>query len=246
MKIVALISTYQENEYMLKSAIESASMLDEILVFDGTTKAMKNLTETPQICLTGRTGKRYIRYEGHWKSDAEKRTEMLKEAQALWDDDNIWALWLDSDEVLLFGEYLKDHCHRADQETATGGTTIRIVEYDGSVAQCYGKLIKVDAVRKYIMSSYEIELANGMTVALPNVPICSAGGIPIGEITSRDDELLAKNRPPLIGEPHLLHRHGLRNPDREAPRLHDEEAKDFDQMVRDADMAKVIKEVEGK
>ncbi len=242
MKIVALISTYEENEYMLKSCIESASMLDEILVFDGSTKAMKNDHGIPQVKLTGRTGNRFMSYKGHWKSDAEKRTEMLKEAQALWDDDNVWALWLDSDEILLYGEYLKDHCYRADQETATGGTTIRIVEYDGSVAQCFGKLIKVDAIRRYVMSSYEIELKNGMTVALPNVPICSAGGLPIGEIKSRDDEILALNRPPLIGEPHLLHRHGLRNPDREVPRLHEEEAKDFDQMVRDADLGTLIKQ----
>ena len=71
-----------------------------------------------------------------------------------------------------------------------------------------------------------------MTVALPNVPICTAGGIPIGEIKERNDPLLALNRPPLIGEPHLLHRHGLRNPEREAPRLHNEEEKSFSKLVK--------------
>lgn len=231
MKIIALISTYQEND-MLFSCIDSARDLDEIIVFDGTTKGMKNGMDVYMPMRT-RKNTRYQYTKGHWKSDADKRTEMLKEAQAWFDDDNVWALWLDSDEVLLYGEYLHDHCHRADQETATGGTTIRIVEYDGSVAQCYGKLIKVHAIREYIMSSYEVKLSNGMTVALPNVPICSAGGVPIGEIKDRDDPLLALNRPPLIGEPHLLHRHGLRNPDREAPRLHDEEAADFEKLVKE-------------
>lgn len=233
MKIVALISFYQENDEMLTSAIESASMLDDVLVFEGTTKGMKNEIDYKQVNLSLRNRRRFMLYRGYWKSDADKRTEMLKEAQALWEDDNVWALWLDADEILLFGEYLKDHCHRADEETATGGTTIRIVEYDGSVAKCFGKLIKVDAIRRYILSSYEVELSNGMTVAMPNVPICSAGGIPIGEIKDRDDPILALNRPPLIGEPHLLHRHGLRSPEREAPRLHDEEAKDFEQLVQE-------------
>lgn len=216
---------------MLNSAIDSAVDMDAIFVFDGSTKAMKNLTDDREVRMMTARKTQYTYYSGHWKSDADKRTEMLMEAKA-WDED-AWAIWIDGDEILLFGEYLKDHCFRAEQETATGGTTIRIVEYDGSVAQCYGKLIRVSAVRKYVMSSYEIELANGMTVAMPNVPICSSGGIPIGDITSKDDPLLALNRPPLIGEPHLLHRHGLRNPSREAPRLHDEEAKDFEQLVKE-------------
>ncbi len=215
---------------MLNSAINSASMLDEIFVFDGTTKAMKNLVDDRSVKLSTQHS-RYTYYSGYWKSDADKRTEMLMEAKA-WNED-AWAIWIDGDEILLYGEYLKDHCFRAEQETATGGTTIRIVEYDGSVAQCYGKLIRVSAIRKYVMSSYEIELANGMTVAMPNVPICTAGGIPIGNITDKDDPLLALNRPPVIGEPHLLHRHGLRSPSREAPRLHDEEARDFDQLVKE-------------
>lgn len=231
MKIIALISTYQESDNMLNSAIESASMLDETFVFEGTTKGMKNLVEDVHGWKSSPNNHPYVLYSGHWKSDADKRTEMLMEAKA--SDEDAWAIWIDGDEILLYGQYLKDHCYRADEETATGGTTIRIVEYDGSVAKCYGKLIRVSAITRYIMSSYEVELSNGMTVAMPNVPICSAGGIPIGEITERDSPLLALNRPPLIGEPHLLHRHGLRSPEREAPRLHEEEAKDIGRLVRE-------------
>lgn len=231
MKIITAISTY-EDEDLLYSAIDSAVNLDFTIVFDGPTTSTRNHVSLKSYTkyLTPNHSS-YQRIQGEWKSDADKRTEMLKHIQAI--DEDAWILWLDSDEVLLYGNYLKDHCRRADYETATGGTTIRIVEYDGSVAQCYGKIIRAKSVRNYIMSSYEIELNNGMTVALPNVPICTAGGIPIGEIKERDDPLLALNRPPLIGEPHLLHRHGLRNPNREAPRLHDEEAKDFDALVKE-------------
>jgi len=229
MDLVTLISVFEEEDHMLNAAIDSAKISDRIMVYDGPIKAMKNrVLNSWEVKRTPR-GTTYYFFTGHWKSDADKRTDMLIEAQA--DNYDAWALWLDGDEILLYGEYLKDHCYRAEQETATGGTTIRIVEYDGSVAQCYGKLIRVGAVRSYLMSSYEIELENGMTVALPNVPICSAGGIPIGEIKGRDDPMLALNRPPLMGEPHLLHRHGLRNPERTAPRLHDEEAKSFEDML---------------
>jgi len=174
--------------------------------------------------------------EGEWKSDAEKRTAILKVAKGI--TPSAWGIWLDDDEILLHGEYLHDLCWRSEKETATGGTTIRLVEYDGSVAECYGKLIRLAAIERYLMSSYEVELSNGMTVALPNVPICTAGGIPVytndTSITDPEDERLGFLRPPLQGEPHILHRHGLRNPNRKVARLHDTEADDFARMVENA------------
>jgi len=229
MKIIALISAFQEKE-LLNSAIESASDLDEIFVFDGSVQAIKNLVYNKRRRIT-ENGTQYYQYTGVWKSDADKRTDMLKEAQA-WNYDG-WGIWIDGDEILLYGKYLRDHAYRASYETGAGGFTIRIVEYDGSVAQCHGKVIKLDAIKRYRMSSYEVELESGLTVALPNVPICSAGGIPIGEISERDDPRLVTNRPPVIGEPHLLHRHGLRDPNRTAARLHDTEADDFSKLVKE-------------
>jgi hypothetical protein len=245
-RIVALVSTFDEDEIIV-SCLSSAKMLDGIIVFDGTTSSDKVTEHRNRYVVEGDFGEAfrrkfpYLNWEGidlvyvsgSWKSDAHKRTEMMdfaKHAQGHED----WALWLDGDEVLLWGQYLHDHCTRADHVTGTGGTTLKIVEYDGSVAECFGKLIKLDAVKRYIMSSYEIELSNGMTVALPNVPLCTAGGLPIGNITSPDDPLLAKNRPPLQGEPHLLHRHGLRSPEREALRMHDTEGESFSDLVKSA------------
>lgn len=231
LKIIALISSFEEHPDMLDSCIESCRDLDEIFVVDGpTTFPLNKFDGAWDAFRTPRNKVRYMRATGVWKSDADKRTDILREAKA-WNHD-AWGLWIDADEILLYGQYLRDHCNRADEETATGGSTIRIVEYDGSVAQCYGKLIRLGSVRRYILSSYEIELENRMTVALPNVPICSAGGIPIGEIEGRDDPQLALKRPPVIGEPHLLHRHGLRNPSRTAPRLHETEADDFENLVK--------------
>jgi hypothetical protein len=228
-KIIALISAYQEQD-LLNSCIESAVSLDEIFVFDGAIGSSGDFREN-RLRKTTLHGVRYWYYRGAWESDASKRTDMLIEAKA-WNHDG-WGLWLDGDEILLYGEYLRDHCRRADEETGTGGTTIRLVEYDASVAKCFGKLVRIGNIRRYILSSYEIELINGLTVAVPNVPICSAGGIPLGSITEREDPNLAINRPPLIGEPHLLHRHGLRSPKREAPRLHEKEAEDFQTLLEE-------------
>ena len=248
MRLFAMMSIYEEEQHMIDSAINSCNDLDGIMVFDGPTSIKKNkLYKEPNNLRTDK-GTEYTFFHGHWKSDADKRSSILDfiKNELIGFPDDAWILWLDGDEILLYGEYLINHCIRADQETATGGSTIRIVEYDGSVAQCYGKLIKVSAVKKYVMSSYEIELENGMTVALPNVPICTAGGIPIGEINGRDDPLLATNRPPLIGEPHLLHRHGLRNPERKSPRLHDKEAESFEKLVTGFDENQVlIQDTEG-
>ena len=226
-EIIVLISAFKEDQ-LLASCIDSAKDVGPIIVFDGPVNIEENRSQFISRILTGKQTS-YGYYKGWWKSDADKRTDMLKEAQAI--NEDAWALWLDGDEILLYGEYLKDHVQRAEQETATGGTTIRIVEYDGSVAQCYGKLIRLAAVDHYVMSSYEIVLKTGLTVALPNVPICSMGGLPLGPIENRDDPILALQRPPLMGEPHLLHRHGLRDPNRTAPRLHDEEAKDFQLLL---------------
>lgn len=233
-EIVALISTYKEEE-ILDSAIESVQCLDATIIFDGPTNEPRG---DISLVYTFDEGTE-IKFSGGWESDAKKRTEMLLYAQSAFPD--AWALWLDGDEVLLWGEYLKDHCRRAEEETATGGTTLRIVEYDGSVAQCYGKLIRLDAVKRYVMSSYEVELSSGLTVALPNVPICYAGGLPYGDITDVTNPLLGLNRPPLQGEPHLLHRHGLRSPKRTVERLHNTEAESFQTLVRQAGLEGVDK-----
>lgn len=242
MKIAALISCYEESE-LVASAIQSASALDLVMVFDGP------IGQDSDYCSRSFQGplSYTITYDGGWISDASKRTHMLETAKDIFTEDkDFWILWLDGDEILLWGEYLKDHCKRADQETGTGGTTLRIVEYDGSVYQCYGKLIKAAAVKRYVMSVLEVELINGMTVALPNVPICHPGGIPYGEIKTVDDPMLAINRPPLQGEPHLLHRHGLRDPERRVERLHDTEAESFQTLVRDAGLETVTDNFDGR
>lgn len=186
-----------------------------------------------------------IRTPAGFADDAEKRSTMLRWAKTRAnelgksDGEPLWILWLDGDELLVFGETFRDSCYRATFETGGGGFPLRIVELDGSVALTYGKVIRAEVVSRYLHSSFQVELTNGMVLALPNVKICSAGGIPFmspedaAELATRQDELMAIHRPPVAGEPHLLHRSILRAPERIAgvERQSDAESRWFSEIL---------------
>jgi len=228
--IVALISAYREGA-LLDSCVDSAMRrgIDAVCVFEGPVGPDTNAEPYSSHNALRRDG--VWTYAGGWKSDAAKRTAMLEWAQkhaainAKTDDPSLWILWLDGDELLLWGEYLIDHVRRAEQEsTGVGGFAIRLVELDGSVAKCHGKIVRGDLIARYVESSYQVELHGGMVIALPNEPICGPGGTPAAwgdrEIVLED---LAELRPPVAGEPHLLHRTMLRDPSRGVERLHEAE-----------------------
>jgi len=146
-----------------------------------------------------------------------------------------WVVWLDGDELLLWGEYLPDMIGRAEaEETAVGGFPLRIVEADGSVGLNYGRVVRTTAVRKYVLDASQAELHTGVVVGLPNEKICAAGGVPYGPFPHEQapdgtlvpaqpgsepvERYLARHRPPLNGEPHVLHRTLLRAPERASVR----------------------------
>lgn len=225
--IYGLVSSFREG-VLLDNAVRSAAVgCDQVLICEGPVNNAPATGPESWVGAGGLSQNVTMRY-GEWESDAAKRTDLLRWAQDLnalrcWGP--AWALWVDGDEALIWPEYLSDLTARAEYETGAGGFGIRIVEMDGSVAMCSGKIIRLDAVERYLVSSYQVELAGGMVVALPNVPICGAGGIPLGDYdpsmpSEERDAWLAKHRPPLQGEPHLLHRSGLRAPTRTTERLH--------------------------
>lgn len=247
--IVGLVSAYREGPPLLGTLASARKGCDYVLVAEGPTAdgAVGPAAGDPSP-LPGGTRRTFQGCQvtnGSWESDAEKRTHLLKWAQEWFGrkgtSDPLWCLWLDGDEVLVWPEYLRDWCYRAslpnqDDETATGGWAIRLVELDGSVLKCYGKIVRGDKIEAYLESSYQVRLAGGMVVALPNVPICTPGGIPLrppeldGLMDGSDERVqrwLAEYRPPLAGEPHLLHRPQLRHPARSARRLHKAEGEWF-------------------
>lgn len=223
--IVACVSSYAEGS-LIDSCLDSADMLEHTFRAEGAVGE----------------GER-------WKDDAAKRTHLLQLAKHAYPKsqrkgERLWVLWLDGDELLLWGEYLKDMTARAEAETGAAGFPLRLVELDGSVAMCQGKIVDADVIRKYLHSSYQVELHTGMVVALPNVKICSAGGMPVRPADGwpEGDELeayLARHRPPLHGEPHLLHRSVLRDPGRNVRRLSDVESDWFQESIRAAGLGEV-------
>ncbi len=93
-------------------------------------------------------------------------------------------------------------------------------------------------IRRYLVSSYQAELFhNGMVVALPNEPNWFPSETKTdpdtGKYYVKDSPITAINRPPLQGEPHILHRSGLRPPTRTIDRLHDKEAEWFPEALKE-------------
>lgn len=232
--IIGLISCFREGRLAADAVRTALEGCDHVIVYEGPIEGAPDAGLPSELDRFIRS-KRVSIVDGSWETDAAKRTAMLRQARLLARNRDGWAVWVDGDEALINGAMLPAMLERAEYElTGGGGMPLRIVELDGSVAMCYGKVISLNAVKRYIVSSYHVELSSGIEVSLPNVPICRAGGYPLGEQPADADELdlwLGRNRLPLQGEPHLLHRSMLRSPERTAPRLHDKEAEWFEQAT---------------
>lgn len=212
-RIVALCSTFCEGE-LARSAIESAAALDGVLVFEGPVEGNEPSGEPTAIPGLGEVGKlKFYAREAGWESDAAKRTAMIEKAKELWQGP-LWALWLDGDELLLWGDQLHDWLgrvlHGDDPSNPVGGWPFTLVELDGSVSLCLGKLVRIDLIRRYLISSSYIEMVDGSRRTVGNALYW----------TPKDGALVEhwRARPPLQGEPHLLHRSILRAGSREVER----------------------------
>lgn len=247
--IVGLVSSFREGR-LVAGAIESLRpACDVVLVLEGPAPAEREPSGPESELRRFDRAQDVIVRRGAWQSDAAKRSELADWARVRWararaSRGPLWLLVLDADELLLWGEYLPDYLAWLDGEpdairNATGGFPLRHVEPDGSVHLSYGRVLNGLQVRRYLVSGYQLELASGLVVALPLLPLCSAGGIPLApaEGPPRDeherDLWLAQHRPPLAGEPHVLHRHPLRQRGRAEQRMHDDEAAWFSETVRD-------------
>lgn len=215
---------------MLATAVRSLAPLDHVLVYEGPVE--QNPGAGPESEVGVFNPKRLTYKAGEWASDAVKRTAMLEHAQQLprQQGEALWGLWLDGDELLLWGEYLRDWVWRVSQQGDDGnevaGWPFALVELDGSVSLCMGKLVRLDLVRRYLISSSYIELVNGDRRTVGNVEYWN----PVDGPTQFDGEGRPhwRARPPLQGEPHLQHRPVLRSRLRAAERQHLAEARNFE------------------
>jgi hypothetical protein len=219
--IVGLVSSFDEGP-MLETAIRSLLDLDAIVNFEGPVEghAGGNMMPPP-------SNVRWAR--GEWESDAAKRTAMVEYVHRTWVGKPVWGLWLDGDEILLWGEYLHDWIWRVEQQgdadNPVGGWPFPLVELDGSTSLCMGKLLRVDLVRRYLVSSSLIELVNGDRRTVGNVEYWN----PIDGPTqfTEGDRPHWRARQPLAGEPHLQHRPILRSRARRVERQHLAEERNY-------------------
>lgn len=228
MRIVGLCSTYKEGAL---SAMAVGSCLragfDQVLVFDG--PAGETLPdELPDSVIPAGA----IVRRGEWKTDAAKRTAMVKATRGM--DGPVWGVWVDGDEVLMNGEFLRDSLQYVlwrdeEQDAPTAGFPLRLVEMDGTVAVCRAKCIRVDLVESYIVSSSGIRFKSGAVLvdhAEGNLPMrLSEWWIPERMQALQEDRFVLT--PPLPGEPFLLHRSPLRHPERAKVRLHEQEGREL-------------------
>lgn len=235
-RLVGLIPTYREGP-LAWSAIRSLleAELDRVIVWEGPAGP----TRLPDAPATMIGEGDYMFRKGNWNGDGAKRTEMLRWTLRQYPGEQVWGVWLDADELLLNGRYLRDLVQErvwadeaagaslADPENLpTGGIPLRLVEYDGSCSLAQGRLLRLDTLRAFVVSNLIVETVLGSQMRLGNLPETT-------ELEQLAREHLPGRRlvlPPLPGEPCIVHRSHLRHPARKALRLHEQERSELQRL----------------
>lgn len=193
-RTVGLLSSYREGGLAAAAVASLRACCDTVLCLEGPAGATLEAGDPTVFTRERRRPQDVLVREGAWASDAAKRTELVAWAKRLYPGP-LWGLVLDGDEALLFPELLPDYLDRADrQQAGPGGLRLKIVEPDGQVYESAARALRIDLVADYVLSGYQIRLEGSQTVVtLP---------------------LLPAEKPPIIGEPHILHRSYLRPPER--------------------------------
>lgn len=228
--LAGLMPTYREGPLALAAARSLVEATDMTVVFEGPAGDVSCEgapdTGVDDGCVD------YFRL-GRWESDAAKRTEMLRLALKRYPARPLWGMWLDADEILVNGRYARDlvqervwHDQEHPDEPATGGIPLRLVEYDGTCSFARGRLIRLDTLRRFVVSNLIVETVDGVQMRIGNV--------------SESDELYRAARehfpeahivpPPLPGEPVIVHRSHLRHPARRSLRLHEQERSELERL----------------
>lgn len=232
--IVGLVSTFCEGQLAADSVRSLLSCCAAVRVLDGPIGESSSgaNTDWTQFKKEGRV----VVGHGHWESDAEKRTALLQTTRRY--STPTWGVIVDADEILVSGEYLLSMIeYREAQASAAEQVAInvplRLVEVDGRIGFVTARVLRLDLIERWLISSYHILLRSGVEISLPNAyPL--ACGEPDRMATEETTGL--QIRRPHQGEPHILHRSILRAPDREVERQSAAESTEFDRMVRDAGM----------
>lgn len=232
--LVACVSAYKEGPLVhgaISSALDAAP--DELVVFEGPAgEEIDGCPETDYSHFPSVT-------HGTWRADAEKRTAIVEHVRALALPAPVWGVWVDGDEILCNGEYLRDILQALqweDEERGaslddpenlpTMGRPIRIVEPSGLIISCRAKVIRLDLVKRYVVSSSVVESVLGGYMGEGNKPDSLSKWFDDREVFAAKDYAFYAH-PPLPCEPFLQHRSWLRHPKRRPVRMSDQEMHEF-------------------
>jgi len=208
MRIVGCVSTWNEGPLIVECVRSLLPACDLVVVYEGPFGQPPEVKgQIPNDLFLDKELKsayhinRLIVKRGQWESQARKLTEMTHQVARFGaGKEPVWALHLDGDEVLLWGQFLRDIVRRFMEELPDERwMNIKLVEMDGTVGGTQTHLIRADLVESYFVSGSQILFkGDSFPIALYN---------PDGD------------RFPIQGEPHILHRSALRSKGRDAPEL---------------------------
>lgn len=234
--IVGLCSSYLEGP-LVKGALRSLiAACDKVICFEG--PAGPPLEEdVPESDFEGIE----IPYDslgldidyGRWSTDAKKRTRMIESLRPF--TEPTWGVWIDGDEQLMNPAMLRDWLQFFDwkeEETGTRnmGWPIKIVEMDGSVAIVQAKVLRVDRLDSYSVSSSvfrnvmgELDARGNYRASIDDFPL----GAQVRQLSDPDGGYMFAWDSFALHEPYIIHRSKLRHPRRQGLRLHEQEAEEI-------------------
>jgi hypothetical protein len=227
--VVGLISSYREGRLTLGCVRSLAAVgLDDLLVSEGPAgEVPEGIEEAP----ASEWPEGLEVNTGRWRTDARKRDAMLKEAQrrhALREGEPLWGVWLDGDELLAHGEYLRDRLQAVLWEDEASGRPptlnlpLWVREPDNSMGVTGGRLVRLDLITSYEISVSVVKSIGGEEQGLGNVNTDARLWLDLWLAATESGRMLAWPPGPL--EPCIVHRSHLRHPARKGLRLHEQEA----------------------
>lgn len=246
--LAGLMPTYREGALAANAARSLIdARLDEIMVWEGPAGEAR-CEDAPATDLEGALPFVSFR-EGRWESDAAKRTQMLRTLLKRHPGRTVWGVLLDADELLVNGAHVRDlvRCKTWEDEERgasladpdnlpTGGIPLRIVEYDGTVCFAFERVLRLDTLRRFVVSNLIVETVFGNEMRIGHVAETLEAEAKMRQATIREasEEGWEFPRrlvpPPLPGEPVIVHRSHLRHPARRSLRLHEQERSELERL----------------
>lgn len=240
MILVGIVSCYREGR-LVQAAIESLceTGCERVYVYEGPAgppleqEVPESVLPNPGPYPYSRGITRMVVEHGRWRTDARKRQAILDRVHADYPAEQgpVWGVIVDGDELLLNGwavrDLLQQQLWRDEVEGGepTSRYPIAIMEGDGSLAIIQNRLLRLDLIRSYEVSTSILTTTDGQERRWGNLPMQAGPFLEMWLRATEAGRLMALM--PWPGQPLLLHRSGLRHPLRQRLRMHEQEASEL-------------------